>query len=46
MSHFLSSAGGFGALLIGTYVLDAFIDQGHGVRGFVLDDAGPFFDDP
>jgi hypothetical protein len=41
-----SSAGGIGALLNSTYVFDAFIDQGNGARGFVLDDAGPFFDDP
>ena len=41
-----SSAGGIGALLNSTYVFDAFIDQGNGARGFLLDDAGPFFDDP
>jgi hypothetical protein len=40
-----SSAGGIGALLNATYVADGFIDQGHGARIFVLDDAGPFFDD-
>jgi hypothetical protein len=40
-----SSAGGIGALLNATYFMDGFIDQGHGARVFVLDDAGPFFDD-
>jgi hypothetical protein len=40
-----SSAGGIGALLNATYFADGFIDQGHGTRVFVLDDAGPFFDD-
>jgi hypothetical protein len=40
-----SSAGGIGALLNATYFADAFIDQGRGARIFVLDDAGPFFDD-
>lgn len=40
-----SSAGGIGALLNATYVADAFIDQGHGARLVLLDDAGPFFED-
>jgi hypothetical protein len=40
-----SSAGGIGALLNATYVADAFIDQGHGARMVLLDDAGPFFED-
>jgi len=40
-----SSAGGIGALLNATYFADGFIDQGKGARVFVLDDAGPFFDD-
>src|SRR5262249_37663476 len=40
-----SSAGGIGALLNYTYYADAFIDQGQGARVFLLDDAGPFFDD-
>ena len=40
-----SSAGGIGALLNYTYLADAYIDQGKGARVFVLDDAGPFFDD-
>jgi Pectinacetylesterase len=41
-----SSAGGIGALLNVTYFADGFIDQGKGARVFVLNDAGPFFDDP
>ncbi len=41
-----SSAGGLGALLNAPYVMDAYIDVGLGARGFVVDDAGPFFDDP
>lgn len=41
-----SSAGGIGALLNLTYYADAWIDQGKGARIFMLDDAGPFFDDP
>jgi hypothetical protein len=40
-----SSAGGIGALLNAPFLADAFIDQAKGVRFFVLDDAGPFFDD-
>ena len=40
-----SSAGGIGALLNYTYFADSFIDEGNGARVFVLDDAGPFFDD-
>ncbi|HET6333627.1 MAG TPA: pectin acetylesterase-family hydrolase [Polyangiales bacterium] len=40
-----SSAGGIGALLNAPFLMDAFIDQGKGARVFVLDDAGPFFDD-
>jgi hypothetical protein len=40
-----SSAGGIGALLNATYFADGFIDLGKGARLFVLDDAGPFFDD-
>jgi len=40
-----SSAGGIGSLLNYTYLADAYIDQGKGARVFVLDDAGPFFDD-
>lgn len=40
-----SSAGGIGALLNYPYFADAFIDQGKGARVFVLNDAGPFFDD-
>ena len=40
-----SSAGGIGSLLNYTYLADAYIDQGNGARVFVLDDAGPFFDD-
>ena len=41
-----SSAGGIGALLNVTYFADALIDVGNGARIFVVDDAGPFFDDP
>jgi hypothetical protein len=40
-----SSAGGIGSLLNYTYFADAFIDQGNGARVFVVNDAGPFFDD-
>ena len=40
-----SSAGGIGALLNYTYYADSFIDQNNGARVFVLNDAGPFFDD-
>ncbi len=41
-----SSAGGLGALLTAPFLMDAYIDLGHGARVFVVDDAGPFFDDP
>jgi hypothetical protein len=40
-----SSAGGLGALLTAPFIMDAYIDLGTGARGFVVDDAGPFFDD-
>ena len=40
-----SSAGGIGALLNATYFADAFIDQDHGARMVLVDDAGPFFED-
>lgn len=40
-----SSAGGLGALLTAPFLVDAYIDLGHGARVFVVDDAGPFFDD-
>ncbi len=40
-----SSAGGIGAVINSTYFADAFIDQGHGVRMFFVDDAGPIFSD-
>jgi hypothetical protein len=40
-----SSAGGIGALLNAPFLADAYIDVGKGARVFVLDDAGPFFDD-
>jgi hypothetical protein len=41
-----SSAGGLGALLTAPFVVDAYIDLKLGARVFVVDDAGPFFDDP
>lgn len=41
-----SSAGGLGALLTAPLLLDAYIDLKLGARVFVVDDAGPFFDDP
>ncbi len=41
-----SSAGGLGALLTAPFVVDAYIDLKLGGRVFVVDDAGPFFDDP
>jgi hypothetical protein len=40
-----SSAGGLGALLTAPFLMDAYIDLNTGARGFVVDDAGPFFDD-
>jgi hypothetical protein len=40
-----SSAGGLGALLTAPFVVDAYIDLNLGGRVFVVDDAGPFFDD-
>lgn len=40
-----SSAGGIGTLLNATYFADGFIDQGNGARVFIVDDAGPFFED-
>jgi hypothetical protein len=40
-----SSAGGIGALLNLPALMDSYIDLGTGARVFVLDDAGPFFDD-
>jgi hypothetical protein len=40
-----SSAGGIGALLNLPAVMDSYIDLKKGARVFVLDDAGPFFDD-
>jgi hypothetical protein len=41
-----SSAGGLGALLTAPFVMDAYIDLNQGARVFVVDDAGPYFDDP
>lgn len=41
-----SSAGGLGALLTAPFVVDSYIDLKNGGRVFVVDDAGPFFDDP
>jgi hypothetical protein len=41
-----SSAGGLGALLTAPFLMDAYIDIKLGARVFVLNDAGPFFDDP
>jgi hypothetical protein len=40
-----SSAGGIGALLNAPFLMDGYIDLGKGARVFLLDDAGPFFDD-
>jgi hypothetical protein len=40
-----SSAGGLGALLTAPYLADAYIDLGFGARMFVVDDAGPAFED-
>jgi hypothetical protein len=40
-----SSAGGIGALLNAPAFADSFIDLQKGARVFVVDDAGPFFDD-
>jgi hypothetical protein len=40
-----SSAGGLGALLTAPFIMDSYIDLNTGARGFVVDDAGPFFDD-
>jgi len=41
-----SSAGGLGALLNAPFLMDAYIDLNLGARVFVVNDAGPFFDDP
>jgi hypothetical protein len=41
-----SSAGGLGALLTAPFVIDSYIDLNLGARVFVVNDAGPFFDDP
>jgi hypothetical protein len=41
-----SSAGGLGALLTAPFIMDAYIDLKLGGRVFVVNDAGPFFDDP
>jgi hypothetical protein len=40
-----SSAGGIGALLNAPALADSYIDLQKGARIFVVDDAGPFFDD-
>jgi hypothetical protein len=40
-----SSAGGIGALLNAPFLMDGYIDLGKGARVFLVDDAGPFFDD-
>jgi Pectinacetylesterase len=40
-----SSAGGLGALMTAPFVVDAYIDLKLGARVFVVNDAGPYFDD-